>query len=72
MQLVSLDSVPRHPTSSSSIGIVPWPKYAPVRAIEPVLWTPLDLGMSNPNSTQFSQQVRSLSLVHAQGVKYYH
>ena len=38
MQLVSLDSVPRHPTSSSSIGIVPWPKYAPVRAMEPALW----------------------------------
>ena len=25
-----------HPTLSSSIGIVPWPKYAPVRAMEPV------------------------------------
>ena len=35
VQLVSLDSVPRHPTLSNSIGIVPWPKKAPVRAMEP-------------------------------------
>ena len=35
MQLVSLNSVPVHATLSSSIGIVPWPKYAPVRAMEP-------------------------------------
>ena len=35
MQLVSLDSVPRHPTLFSSIGILPWPKYAPVRAVAP-------------------------------------
>ena len=33
---MSLDSVPEHVTLSNKIGAVPCPKYAPVRAIEPV------------------------------------